>query len=165
MLAASITLATATALPNGLDLVLTSAGMVDIDVSAVIQLAMFLALVFTLPRLIFRPMLSRIEQRTARTAGARAEAKAMKREAEEQVVVYEKATATQKQKALAARARARVEAQTEANDLVERVKRDTNFKITQGIANLVAAEAKARVEIEKEAETVATMIADKIVEG
>ena len=165
MLSASTIFATATAVPPGVDLLVTSAGMVDVDISAVIQLAMFLALVFTLPRLIFRPMLARIEQRTARTAGARAEAKAMKREAEEQVVVYEKATATQKQKALAARARARVEAQGEANQLVARVKKDTNFKITQGIANLVAAEAKARVEIEKEAETVATMIADKIVEG
>lgn len=161
---AALTPAAAAATHVG-ELSIAAAGLVDVDLTAFIQLGFFLALVFTLPGLIFKPLLARFEQRVAKTEGARSEARSMLREADEQVVVYEEATAKQKQKALAERAAARADAQKQAADLVETVKKDTNFRITQGITNLFAAEAHAKREIEKDAAAISVMIADKIVEG
>jgi len=155
----------AAALPHAGELVINSAGLVDLDVTFFIQLFLFLALVLTLPKLIFNPLLERFTNRHARTEGARDQAKAMLRDADKQGFVYEEATSKQKQKALAERAAARAEAQQKAADLVQDVKKKTHFRITQGIATLVRAEAEARAEIDKEAAAISVLIADKIVEG
>lgn len=155
----------ATAAMHASELSITTAGLVDVDLTAFIQLGLFLALVLTLPGLIFKPLLARFEQRVAKTEGARSEARSMLRDADAQVVVYEEATAKQKQKALAERAAARADAQEQAAELVEKVKKETNFRITQGISTLFAAEAHAKREIEKDAAAISVMIADKIVEG
>ena len=150
------------ALPVAHDLV-ARAGMVDLDVTFFIQTGFFLALVFVLPGLIFKPLLQRIEQREARTSGARSDARRMLKEADEQVHVYEKATSEEKQKALAERAAAREDAKQKAQALVEDVRKKTDFKVTQGISRLRADADAAREEIEAEARTIAGLIADKIV--
>ncbi len=155
----------ASALPQASDLAITSAGLVDLDVTFFIQFFFFLALVVTLPKLIFNPLLERFTHRQDRTEGARNEAKAMLRDADKQIFVYEEATSKQKQKALAERAAARADAQQQAAELVENVKKKTHFKITQGIATLVRAEEDARAQIDKEAAAISVLIAEKIVEG
>ena len=157
--------ALAAAVPKAGELVVNSAGLVDLDVTFFVQFALFLALVLTLPKLIFNPLLERFTNRQARTEGARSQAKAMLKDADKQVFVYEEATAKQKQKALAERAAARADAQGQAAELVENIKKKTHLRITQGIATLVRAEAEAKSEIEKEAAAISVLIADKIVEG
>lgn len=160
-----IPLPLAAAIPHAGELVINSAGLVDLDVTFFVQFALFLALVFTLPRLIFTPLLERFSHRQERTEGARSQAKAMLKDADKQVFVYEEATAKQKQRALAERAAARADAQSQAAELVENVKKKTHLRITQGIATLVQAEAAAKAEIDKEAAAISLLIADKIVEG
>ena len=143
--------------------VIARAGMVDLDVTFFIQTGFFLALVLILPGLLFKPLLERIEQREARTSGARTDAKHMLKEADEQVHIYEKATAEEKQKALAERAAAREDAKQKADTLVKDVRKKTEFKITQGVTRLRADADAAREGIEEEARKIATLIADKIV--
>ena len=104
----------ASALPQASELAINSAGLVDLDVTFFIQFFFFLALVVTLPKLIFNPLLERFTHRQDRTEGARSQAKAMLRDADKQIFVYEEATSKQKQKALAERAAARADAQQQA---------------------------------------------------
>ncbi len=147
------------------ELPVAAAGLVDVDATAIVQFAFFLALILVLPKLVFEPLLARFEQRDARTEGARAEAKRMLKEADEQVAVYEKAMSQEKQRALAERATARNAAQKEASTLVSQVRTETNARIDAGISALRVEADKARTAIEAEAEQIAALITDKIVEG
>ena len=155
----------AAVLDHAWELPVAAAGLVDIDATAIVQFGFFIALVLVLPKLIFDPLLARLEQRDARTDGARAEAKSLLKEADEQVVVYERAMAQQKQQALAERAVARNAAQREANELLAKVRAETNRKIEAGIAAMRSEADKARGAIEAEAAQIAGMITAKIVEG
>ncbi|MCO4761422.1 MAG: ATP synthase F0 subunit B [Myxococcales bacterium] len=147
------------------DLPTMSAGLVDVDATAIVQFGFFIALVLVLPKLVFEPLLSRFEQREARTDGARADARRMLKEADAQVAVYEKAMADEKQTALAERAAARNAAQKEANALIAKVRAETNSKIDAGIAALRGEADKARGAIEAEAGQIAALITAKIVGG
>jgi F-type H+-transporting ATPase subunit b len=141
------------------------AGLVDVDVTALVQSLFFLLLVFTLPKLIFEPMLKRFDQREARTEGARAEARRMLKESDEQVQVFEKAMADEKTRARAERAAARMQAQREANETVAKVRRETNERIDAGIAALSAEAAKAQAELDVEAKAISALIVQKILAG
>lgn len=141
------------------------AGMVDLDVTFFVQTGFFIALVLILPGLIFKPLLARIEQREARTSGARTDARRMLKEADEQVHVYEKATSEEKQKALAERAAARDDAKQKADKLIDDVRERTEARIAEGIAAMRADADAARGGIEDEARNLAGVIADKILSG
>ncbi|MEY3012609.1 MAG: synthase [Pseudomonadota bacterium] len=142
-----------------------AAGLVDVDATAIVQFLFFLTLVLVLPKLIFEPLLKRFDQRSARTEGARAEARRMLKEADEQVVVFERAMADEKQRAMAERAAARMQAQRETNDAIAKVRRETNARIESGIEGLRAQGVSARAEIDAEAKAIAGMIVTKIIEG
>lgn len=142
-----------------------AAGLVDVDATAIAQFAFFLTLVLVLPKLIFEPLLKRFDQRSARTDGARAEARRMLKEADEQVVVFERAMADEKQRAMAERAAARMQAVRETNDAIAKVRRETNARIDAGIDALRAQGDAARAELDTEAKAIASMIVGKIIEG
>ena len=71
----------------------------------------------------------------------------------------------EKQRALAERAAARNAAQREANELISKIRAETNAKIDAGIATLRAEGDKARAAVEGEANQIAALITAKIVGG
>jgi F0F1-type ATP synthase membrane subunit b/b' len=144
--------------------VVVRAGMVDLDVTFFVQTGFFFALVLVLPGLIFKPLLARIEQREARTSGARSDARRMLKEADEQVHIYERATSEEKQKALAERAAARNDAKQKAGKLVEDVREATEARIAEGITAMRADADAARGGIEEEARKLGALIAAKILD-
>lgn len=141
------------------------AGLVDVDATVFVQAAFFLILVVVLPGLIFKPMLARIEQREARTEGARAEAKSMRHAADEQVAAYEQATAEEKRRALAERAEVRAATQKMAADMVATARAETTTRIDAGLAAQRRTADAAREALRKDAATLSTQIADKLVQG
>ncbi|MSP91658.1 MAG: hypothetical protein EXR79_07625 [Myxococcales bacterium] len=141
------------------------AGLVDLDGTIFIQFGLFALLVLVLPGLIFNPMLARIEQREARTDGARADAKAMRHLADDQVAQYETAIAAQKRKALQERAETRVATMKMAADLLATARAETTERIDQGLALQRAQAEVARVELQRDADGLARQIATKLVEG
>ena len=147
------------------ELTARAAGMVDVDATAIVQFAFFIALVLVLPKLIFEPLLARFDLREARTEGARRDAKTMLKEAEEKQQAYEEATAKEKQRALAERAAARADAQKKAAAMVASVRAETNERIDQGIATMRAEAAKAKETLDAEAAQLADVIATKLMEG
>lgn len=142
-----------------------SAGLVDVDATAIVQFVFFLVLVLVLPKLVFGPLMERFEQRDARTEGARAEARRMLKEADEQVAVFERAMSDEKQRAMAERQAARMQAQREANELVNRVRTETTGRIDAGIAALQAQAQRANAELEAESKAISALIVGKILGG
>ncbi len=142
-----------------------AAGLVDVDATAVVQFAFFLLLALVLPKLIFGPLLERFEQREARTEGARAEARRMRREADDQVAAFDRAMNDEKQRAMAERQAARMQAQREAAEMIAKVRRETHARITVGIEALRTQAAKAKVELDQDARQIASQIVRKLLEG
>lgn len=141
------------------------AGLIDLDGTVLVQGAFFLILMIVLPRIIFRPMLERIEQREARTEGARNDARSMRRAADEQVLAYERATAEEKRRALAERSETRNATQRMAADLVTTARHDTTARIDQGLAAQRQHADVVRQQLAREAETISLAIADKLAAG
>ncbi|HAN31372.1 MAG TPA: H(+)-transporting ATPase [Myxococcales bacterium] len=141
------------------------AGLVDVDATALVQFAFFIALVLVLPKLIFEPLLARFDLRESRTEGARQEAKAMLKEAQAKESAYESATAKEKQRALAERAAARADAQKKAAALIASVRAETNDRIDAGIVAMRGEAAKAKESLDAEAAELADLIANKLMEG
>lgn len=150
---------------HGLAQAASRAGLIDLDATVVFQSVFFVVLMLVLPKLVFQPMLARIDQREARTDGARAEAKAMRHAADEQIAAYDKATAQEKRRALDERARTRAEAEQKAAALISQARTQTALRIDAGIAEQKKQVDAARTQLQAEAATLGRQIADKIAEG
>lgn len=150
---------------TGLAQAAARAGLVDLDGTVFIQAILFVVLMIVLPRLIFKPMLARIDQREARTDGARGDARTMRHAADEQAAAYDKATAEEKRRALEERARVRVETEQRAAQMVQQARQETTARIDAGIAAQHKQVADSRARLQIEAGVLARQIADQIAEG
>ena len=138
------------------------AELIDVDITLGIQAFFFFTLVLVLPRLIFKPMLVRIEQREARTEGARAEAKAMRHAADDRVSTYDSATAEEKRKALEERALVRQSTQKNAADLIAKARVDSAARLDRNLGEQRAKAEQARADLRVEAQAISKAIADKL---
>jgi F0F1-type ATP synthase membrane subunit b/b' len=139
------------------------AGLVDADITLVIQAVFFFLLLAVLPGLIFKPMLARMDQREARTDGAREAAKSMRKAAEEEGAKFEAAIAQTRKKALSERAEHRAAAQRQAAETVAAGKAAAAANIDHQIAAQRAAADAARTQLQADARSIAGQIADNIV--
>ena len=144
---------------------LVRAGLVDLDISLALQAGLFLIVLIVLPPLVFKPLVARIEERDARTEGARAEAKKVRHEADVKVQDYETRTAQAKRDALDERAKVRADAQKQAAALVASARAESAVRVDAGLtAQRQQAEA-ARLQLKDDAATLGGQIARKLVEG
>ncbi len=141
------------------------AELIDLDVTILFQIVFFFTLVFVLPKLIFQPMLGRIEQREARTEGARAEAKAMRHAADDRVATYDAATADEKRRALDERAQIRTATQKNAADLIAKARAQSAARLETNLAQQKVTADAARVDLRAEAKKIASNIADKLAQA
>lgn len=141
------------------------AELIDVDVTLVFQSIFFFTLIFVLPKLIFQPMLGRIEQREARTEGARAEAKAMRHAADDRVATYDAATADEKRRALDERAQIRTATQKNAADLIAKARAQSAQRLETNLAQQKTTADAARVDLRAEAHKIAQNIADKLAQA
>jgi F-type H+-transporting ATPase subunit b len=144
---------------------LQQAALIDLDITIVTQGIFFFLLVLVLPRLIFRPMLERIEQREFRTEGARADARAMRHAADEEAALFDQAMTAEKRKALAERAEVRQSTQRKAEELVATARTQTAARIDQGLTRQRAEAVRHREVLSQDAALIARQVADKIAEG
>ncbi len=157
--------AKATTISHDLASHVARAGLIDIDATVVFQALFFIILMLVLPKLIFQPMLARLDQRTARTDGAKAAAKETRAKADQEAARYEHATAEDKRKALEERAKMRAGAELQAADTVQKARLAANARVEAGIAEQQRVFAVTRGELQNEANALAIQISDKIVRG
>lgn len=139
------------------------AGLVDVDITIVIQAVFFIILLVVLPNLIFKPMLERMDQREARTEGAREAAKKMRKSADEEGVKFETAIAETRKQALAERAAQRSAAQRQAGEQLAAAKAAAAADIDSQIAAQRSAAEEAKKQLAVDARSIAVQIADRIV--
>ena len=119
-------------------------GLVSLDGSLFVQMAIFFALLFALQRLLFRPTLETIRMREERTVGARAEADTLREDAEERMSRYDGALKEARAEAVAARRQLREEATEQRTAILDAVRNDTQSLLEDGRADLAAATDEAR---------------------
>lgn len=141
------------------------ASLIDLDVTIVWYAVLFVALILIMPNLVFKPMLARMEERDARTTGARQEAAKTRHLADDTVAAFEAAAQAQKRKASEERAKLREETTHQADAMVQQARKETQAKIEAGLtAQRHDAEA-ARQTLQADAREIAQMIATKLAEG
>ena len=115
--------------------------MININVTLLVQLLNFLLLMFLLNRLLFRPLVRLLDERTARTEGRRAQAVKAEAEADAMLADYEIKLRGARAEADQARSKVLREADSKRQALLEQA--------TAEAAKTVAA-IRARVRVETE---------------
>ena len=138
-------------------------GIISLDVSLVVQVVNFLVLLLILWKLLYRPLVAKMEERTAaikrsldEAERARAEAR---RELEENMAKLRQAYA----EAQAIREAARKEAADEQRKLVEAARAEAHRLVEGARVQLEADVRRARDELRREVGDLATAVAEKLI--
>ena len=138
-------------------------GIISLDVSLVVQVVNFLDLLLILWKLLYRPLVAKMEERTAaikrsldEAERARAEAR---RELEENMAKLRQAYA----EAQAIREAARKEAADEQRKLVEAARAEAHRLVEGARVQLEADVRRARDELRREVGDLATAVAEKLI--
>src|SRR5437667_3849816 len=134
----------------------------SIDYTLVVQIALFVALWVVLKRLWFDPALRVIRERTARSEGAIAEARAIQAEAER--LRAEHAAALDQARAEAEREVQEIlrEAEVEQKRLIAEAREDAQWMIGDVRRRIAAEMVAARQSLRESAHEIARMVAEKV---
>jgi len=140
------------------------AGLVDLDGSYVVQLAIFLVFATMLNVFVVKPLGRLQELRYARMDGARLEAEKMNLRAAEANTSYRGSIDAARTEAVALRETARDRATGETQSRVETVRDEAQRNLAAGRTVLGQSAEKSRAEVAQEVEQLATFIADQLLD-
>jgi F-type H+-transporting ATPase subunit b len=110
--------------------------VVDLDVTFVGQIVLFILLFLVLKPLLFDPMLNLFEERERRTGGAKDDARALYADADEKMAQYETQVGIVKRKAGDERDRIRQEGQKREQAILTKVRGETDAMLEEGRARI-----------------------------
>lgn len=142
-----------------------SAGMVDVDMSFVLMLGLFLVFTFLLHALVLKPLIAAQETRHRSMGGAREGASESELKAAEKRLDYDAKLQKARQDAVLVRDALKHEAEAEAAALVGAVETETQAKLATGHAALAQTAAKARAEMKTHVEQLSTELATRLLGG
>jgi F-type H+-transporting ATPase subunit b len=138
-------------------------GMISLDKSLIIQVANFLILLFLLHRLLYKPLLAKMEERTGAIKRSLDEAQAARAEAARQQAENEARLRAAHAEAAAIRAQALKEAGEEQRRLVDAARAESQRLIEGARAQMDADIRRAREELRREVADLAIGAAEKLV--
>lgn len=150
---------------NDMNPEILSAGMVDIDLSALVMLVLFLVFAVLLHMLVLKPLIAAQESRHASMGGAREGASESELRAAELRLEYEARLTKARQDAVLVREQLKNEATAEAHGIVSAVETETKQRLADGQATLRETGKKARVDMKAHAEQLSTELAAKLLGG
>jgi len=139
--------------------------LIDLDGTIVIQLALFLVLVFLLNRLLYRPYLRLQEQRDRAIDGRLREAERLEQEARARLAELEARLAEAKLSGAEERARVRAEGAEREREIVEVARRESAQRLAVAKEELAQAAAEARERLAPEVDALARAITGRIIGG
>lgn len=140
----------------------THAGLQNLNPShLVVMMIPFWITVFVVWNKAVKPLLHVIEEREARTVGARAEAADFEVKFNERLTAYEARLAEARQKAGEERARIRAIAAAEVDKVLTAAREDASKAIEQVRAGIGVERTKAADDLKKQAESLASELAEK----
>jgi F-type H+-transporting ATPase subunit b len=140
-----------------------SGGLISLDKSLIVQAINFLILLFILQRLLYKPFLAKMGERTAAIQKSLDEAQAARAEATRQQEENETRLRAAHSEAAAIRAQAMKEASEEQKRLVEAARAESQRLVESAKAQMDADVRRAREELRREVADLATAVAEKLV--
>jgi F-type H+-transporting ATPase subunit b len=140
-----------------------SGGLISLDKSLIVQAINFLILLFILQRLLYKPFLAKMGERTAAIQKSLDEAQAARAEATRQQEENETRLRAAHAEAAAIRAQAMKEASEEQKRLVEAARAESQRLVESAKAQMEADVRRAREELRREVADLATAVAEKLV--
>ena len=138
-------------------------GLISLDKSLIVQGINFLILLFILQRLLYRPFLAKMAERTQAIQKSLDEAQAARAQATRQQEENEARLRTAHAEAAAIRAQALKEAAEEQRRLVEAARAESQRLVESAKAQMDADVRRAREELRREVADIATAVAEKLV--
>lgn len=121
--------------------------VVDLDVTFVGQIVLFILLFLVLKPMLFDPMLKLFEERERRTGGAKDDARQLYADADEKMAQYEAQVTVVKQKAGEERDRIRQEGQKREQAILARVRTETDAMLHGGRTRIHDEREKLKAEL------------------
>ena len=140
-----------------------SGGLISLDKSLIVQAINFLILLFILQRLLYKPFLAKMGERTAAIQKSLDEAQAARAEATRQQEENETRLRAAHAEAAAIRAQAMKEASEEQKRLVDAARAESQRLVESAKAQMDADVRRAREELRREVADLATAVAEKLV--
>src|SRR5881296_1999837 len=138
-------------------------GLISLDKSLIVQAVNFVILLVILQRLLYKPFLAKMQERTAAIQKSLEEAQAARAEAARQQEENEARLRAAHAEAAAIRAQALKEAAEEQKRLVGAARAESQRLIDSARAQLEADVRRARDELRREVAELATLVAEKLV--
>ncbi|PYM70095.1 MAG: ATP synthase F0 subunit B, partial [Candidatus Rokuibacteriota bacterium] len=138
-------------------------GLISLDKSLIVQAINFLILLFILKRLLYKPFLAKMGERTQAIQKSLDEAQAARAEAMRQQEENETRLRAAHAEAAAIRAQAMKEASEEHKRLVEAARAESQRLVESAKAQMDADVRRAREELRREVADLATAVAEKLV--
>src|SRR5262245_22066250 len=140
-----------------------SGGLISLDKSLIVQAINFLILLFILQRLLYKPFLAKMGERTAAIQKSLDEAQAARAEATRQQEENETRLRAAHAEAAAIRSQAMKEASEEQKRLVEAARAESQRLVESAKAQMDADVRRAREALRREVADLATVVAKKLV--
>ena len=136
--------------------------LIDIDWTAIVQFALFLALFALANRFLFQPYLQLRERRRAGIEGAREEADRMTAEADAKLASYEKAIAQARERAGDEGRKIRLEGIAHEREVTSAARAQAQTAIDEAQATMLRETEAARAQLMPQAEALARAISSKL---
>lgn len=136
--------------------------LIDIDLTAVLQFALFLVVYFLGNKLLFQPYLALRERRKAGIDGARAEAEQMTAEADAKLADYQKQLGIARDRASEEGRKVRLEAAAHEKEVTDKARATAQTAIDEAQAKMRAETEAARAQLMPQADVIARSIASKL---
>lgn len=136
--------------------------LLSVDQTLVIQLVIFLAALFLLNRLVFRPLLGVWDRREELTAGTLREAEEMTRKAESAISEYNEKLTEARAQATETRNELRQQGQNESSKMLISARDAAQAELEGARGTLESGVAKIRVDLQGEIESLAAEISDRV---
>lgn len=136
--------------------------VVDLDLTFVGQLLMFFLLFLLLKPMLFDPMIKLFDEREKRIGGAKDEAKQLYADADAKMAKYDEEVAVVKQKASEERDKIRAEGQRKEQQILGKVREETNKMVDEGRARITKERETLRAELGTVSRDLARDIASRV---
>ncbi|HNQ85892.1 MAG TPA: ATP synthase F0 subunit B [Deltaproteobacteria bacterium] len=136
--------------------------MIEINFTLIIQIINFLALIYILNIVLYKPILKVLEERDQRIDGQQADAKKVVEDCQALMVDYNQKLYNAKVEAMNAKNAARNEASEQANGIINDARKKAEETISQMQEQMASEIAMAKKELEPELEVMAATIAQQI---
>lgn len=134
----------------------------DIDLTLLIQLSLFLGLLLTLGSLLFKPYLRVIQQRHARIVDAGSEAEALLTRSGHLRSEYEQKLQIALHKAQARREESRTQAKEDEQRLVARARQEAGERVARQVSQVTAQRDTLQGELDAERSELAAAVASRL---